>query len=293
MNGLPEHSKGLLITMVGVLFVIPDSLFIRLLDTPPLETAFWRSFSCGLLLLAYVLLALGPRSVPLAFTGGRYSWFYLIAMSSTGILFTLAVSNTSVANVVFIIASMPVFAAILSRIFLGEPIRTRMMLTMLAVFVGLAVIAYGSGETEGASLVGDAYAVAVSFVFAAVLTVARRVRNVSMVPLLPFAYLLAALALWPFLDALSLPSGQYALVVLYGVFIAISSIGLALGPRYIPSAEVALLILLESVLAPLLVWSVLGEDPGSYALVGGAVVIGALAVSNAVLLLRARRSGRA
>jgi drug/metabolite transporter (DMT)-like permease len=66
--------------------------------------------------------------------------------------------------------------------------------------------------------------------------------------------------------------------------------GLALGPRYIPSPEVGLLILLESVLAPLLAWVVVGEDPGPYALVGGAVVIGALAVSNVVAL--SRRKGR-
>ena len=62
-----------------------------------------------------------------------------------------------------------------------------------------------------------------------------------------------------------------------------------LGPRYLSSAEVALLILLESVLAPLLVWAVVGEDPGRWALVGGAVVIGALLVSNLIALRRRRR----
>ena len=285
---MSDQLKGLLITMMGVLFVVPDSLFIRLIEVPPLEISFWRGLSTGLLVMVYVLLSTGARSVGAALRGGPYAYVYLVAMSVTGVLFTLAVSHTSVANVVFIIASMPVFAALLSFVWLGERMSRRMMLTMIAVFIGLGVITYGSGETHGASLKGDLLAVGVSFVFAIALTAARRVRSVSMVPMLPLAYLVSALCLWPFVQPLQLGAGQIYLIGLHGVFIAISSIGLALGPRYIPSAEVALLILLESVLAPLLVWFALGEDPGGYALVGGAIVIGALALSNVSVLLRKR-----
>jgi drug/metabolite transporter (DMT)-like permease len=285
---MSDQLKGLLITMMGVLFVVPDSLFIRLIDVPPLEISFWRGLSTGALVLVFVLARSGARSVTAALRGGPYAYVYLFAMSGTGILFTLAVSHTSVANVVFIIASMPVFAAILSRVFLGEAISARMSLTMVAVFAGLGIIAYGSGETEGASLTGDLFAIAVSFVFAVALTAARKVRSVSMVPMLPVAYLLCAVCLWPFVQPFQLGQAQYYLVALHGLFIAISSVGLALGPRYIPSAEVALLILLESVLAPLLVWFALGENPGVYALIGGAVVISALGVSNLVVLMRKR-----
>ena len=73
----------------------------------------------------------------------------------------------------------------------------------------------------------------------------------------------------------------------HGAFIAAATCLLTLGPRYISSAEVSLLILLESVLAPILVWFVIGEDPGVWALIGGAVVVGALLVSNLVALRRA------
>ena len=63
---------------------------------------------------------------------------------------------------------------------------------------------------------------------------------------------------------------------------------LAIGPRFITSAEVSLLILLESILAPLLAWAVIDEHPGAYALAGGAIVVGALLVSNLVALRRNR-----
>ncbi|MFC6582944.1 EamA family transporter [Sulfitobacter aestuariivivens] len=87
---------------------------------------------------------------------------------------------------------------------------------------------------------------------------------------------------------MSIPDSQWVLVAMHVGFIVVSSVLLAIGPRYITSAEVGLLVLLESVLAPILAWIVVGEDPGSYALVGGAVVVGALAVSNLVALRRRR-----
>jgi drug/metabolite transporter (DMT)-like permease len=68
---------------------------------------------------------------------------------------------------------------------------------------------------------------------------------------------------------------------------------MALGPRYIPSAEVSLLLLLEAVFAPVLVWAVLGEDPGEMTLAGGAMLIAVLAVSNLVALRRAGRGAAA
>ena len=83
-----------------------------------------------------------------------------------------------------------------------------------------------------------------------------------------------------------MPVSQAPLVLAHGGVIVLSSIFLALGPRYITSAEVGLLVLLESVLAPVLVWVVIGEDPGAYALLGGALVIVALFISNMIVLLR-------
>lgn len=217
---------------------------------------------------------------------GRYGVLYVVTLAISGVLFVVAISLTSVANAVFIIAAMPVFASVFSWIFLGERISPRMALTIAAVIPGLGLIAYGSGETENASWRGDLAAVLVAASFAAGLTAARRVRHVSMVPAVPIAYCGSALVLLPFIDPFVIPASQIPVLLIYGVFIVCSASLLALGPRYITSAEVALLILLESVLAPLLVWIVLGENPGSWALTGGAIVVGALAVSNFVVLRR-------
>ncbi len=101
---------------------------------------------------------------------------------------------------------------------------------------------------------------------------------------------IAALVLLPFTEPLSVPAAQVPRVCAHGLFILGSAVLLALGPRYISSAEVGLLVLLETALAPLLVWLVVGERPGAYALAGGAIVLGALLISNLLALRREVRS---
>jgi drug/metabolite transporter (DMT)-like permease len=287
-----DQAKGLVITLFGVLFVVPDSLFVRLIAADALTIAFWRLLLAGGLSTLWILLTAGIGPFRAVVRTGRYGLVYMIGVGCSGVLFVVAVSLTSVANVVFIIASLPIFASIFSRVFLAEPFGARTWLTIAAVVPGLAIIAYGSGETQNASLAGDLLALSVSALFAAALTAARHARAVSMVPAVAMAYIMAACAIAPFADPLSMPIDQAPLVLGHGAVILASSILLAIGPRFITSAEVGLLVLLESVLAPLLAWAVVGEDPGPYALIGGGIVIGALLVSNIVLLMRQRRAQR-
>lgn len=289
---MSDQVKGLWITFFGVLFVVPDSLFVRLISADALTIAFWRLFLAGGLTALWVAQRSGLAPFRAVLRTGRYGVIYMVGVGSSGVLFVLAVSLTSVANVVFIIASLPVFAAIFSRLFLAEPFSIRTLLTIAAVVPGLAIIAYGSGETRNASLAGDLLALGVSALFAAGLTAARHARATSMVPGVAMGYLAAALVMLPFTSPLSVPLTQAPIVLAHGTFILFSSVLLAIGPRYITSAEVGLLVLLESVLAPLLAWAVIGEDPGAYALLGGSIVIGALFVSNVVLLFRQRRVDR-
>ena len=284
-----DHFKGLAITTLGVLLVVPDSLFVRLIGVEPLVTAFWRGMVAGVFVLLYVLSTRGVSAFREVYRCGWPAVVYTVLLGTTTPAFVLAVENTSVANVVFIFASMPVFAALFSRVFLAERVSRRMVLTMAAVTVGLAIIAWGSSTSALASWRGDLWAVYVSAAFAAALTAARKARAVSMVPTIPVAYIgsaiLVALVVSPVTDL----SSKWHLYLGHGAFIGAASCLLALGPRYISSAEVSLLVLLESVLAPILVWWVIGEDPGSLAVVGGAVVIGALVASNVYSLVAQRR----
>ena len=284
---MTDHLKGILITALGVLCVVPDSLFVRIIEAQPMSVSFGRALMSGCVVLVVLLLWQGFAPFRRLRQAGWKAFLYIALLGSTAPGFVLAVTNTSVANVVFIFAATPVFAALFSRAFLGEPISRRMVLTMAAVFAGLGVIAYGSGTSELANWRGDLAAVYVSCGFAALLTAARSVKEVSMIPAIPFAYIGAAICLLPFAEPAEVLQQNLPTFLLYGLFMGAGSCLLSLGPRYIPSAEVSLLILLESVLAPLLVWAWVGENPGQWALMGGVIVIGALLVSNWVALRRA------
>ena len=283
---MDDRVKGLLITTIGVLLVVPDSLFVRLIDGDPIATAFWRAMTAGIFVLIALLTVQGTRGFRAVAKSGKPALLYTLMIGSTAPAFVLAVANTSVANVVFIFASMPIFAAAFSRIFLGEPIQLRMVLTMIVVIFGLGVIAYGSSESQIASWKGDIWAVYVSVAFAAALTAARKAKNTSMIPAIPIAYICAALVLGIFSNPLELLPTHWPLILSHGAFIGAASCLLSLGPRYISSAEVSLLVLLESVLAPILVWIAIGENPGNWAVIGGVIVIGALVLSNAYALVK-------
>jgi drug/metabolite transporter (DMT)-like permease len=281
-NGMKmaDHQKGLLITILGVLFVVPDSLLVRLITSDPLITAFWRSLTAGILILFFLFLFHGRNSFRNLFLMGKLGWVYCFLIGSTSPAFVIAVENTSVANVVFIFASMPIFSAILSSVFLNEKISPRTIITIVIVVVGLSVIAYGSGTSELSNWRGDIWAIYISLAYASALTIVRHLKHISMIPAIPIAYIGSAVVVGFFINPLNGYGANSGFYLCHGICIALGTCFLALSPRYLSSPEVSLLILLESVLAPLLVWIVIDENPGLWALLGGAIVIGSLSISN-------------
>jgi drug/metabolite transporter (DMT)-like permease len=286
---LSEHLKGLLITILGVLLVVPDSLFVRLIYAEPMVIAFWRSLISGVFVLLIVALFYGTQGFKNVVNVGFSSLIYAVLIASTAPAFVLAITNTSVANVVFILASMPVFATLFSRIFLGEPIRILMVITMAIVAIGLCFIAYGSTTIQIASWTGDIWAIYVSIAFAGALTAVRSAKAVSMIPAIPLGYIGGALVLSLFISPFEVQVEDWNLVLMHGTIIGASSCLLTLGPRFISSSEVSLLVLLESVLAPILVWFVLGEHPGRFAIFGGFIVISALTFFNLFNLYKLKK----
>lgn len=286
---MTDHFKGLLITTCGVLLVVPDSLFVRLIDADPMVTAFWRGIIAGGFILFGLLLFQGLSGFKGILKSGNPGLIYTFLIGSTAPAFVLAVTNTSVANVVFIFATIPIFASIFSLVFLKEPIRRNMVVTIFFVLIGLGVITYGSGYSEVASWEGDLWALYVSVAFAGALTAVRQVKGISMIPAIPIAYIGSAVLIGLFYLPLQEFKQDWYLFLGHGAFIAGATCLLTLGPRFLSSPEVSLLILLESVLAPILVWFFLGEYPGEWAIFGGTLVILTLIVSNIMLSFSGER----
>ena len=287
---MSDYQKGIIITFFGVLFVTPDSLFVRLISSDALTIAFWRSFAAGFLILVALITFAGFKNLKSLLLMGKLGWLYCFLIGSTSPAFVCAVENTSVANVVFIFAAMPIFAALFSYFMLGETIPARVKKTIVSVTLGLSLIAYGSTENETSNWIGDLFALYVCISYAAALTFIRKLKSISMLPAVPIAYLGSATILFFFTDPFAGFEVNAALYFVHGGLIAIGTCFLAIGPRYISSPEASLLILLETILAPLLVWAILYEYPGIWSLVGGTIIVLTLLISNLYAFNKVKRS---
>jgi drug/metabolite transporter (DMT)-like permease len=283
MDGLPEHAKGLVIVVVGVLVLTPDTLLIRLIALDPWTVLVWRGLLQALGLTVLVACFYG-RETPACFraVGGRgYGAALLFALST--VLFVVALAHTSVANTLIIVASAPFFAALASRIFLGEGIARRTWIAIVVALSGIFLLAFeslGSG-----SLWGDLAALGVAIAMGGNFTVIRHARAINMVPAMALSGLIVGLVALLVAEPAVLDRMQLVWMLVMGLFVVPVSFALiSLGPRYLPAAEVSLLLLLETVLGPLWVWLALGETPGPWALAGGAVVVATLAVHSALAL---------
>ena len=281
MRRMPSnHAKGLLITASGVLIISPDGLLARLIQTDHWTMIFWRAvlMSFGMWLAVSLFY---PNRVWRQYCTVRGPGLAMVLTYALGtISFVYAITHTSVANTLIILSSTPLFAALLR-----EKLKLRTIIAITLVAIGIAVIAMGS--VPGSSgLYGDLAAIAGSFFLACGLTFVRRFPRVSPMPAISCSCLLTALVVLPLASPLAITQADFRYLLLMGLYVV--PVGTALmyiGPRYLPSAEVGLLLLLESILGPVWVWLVLGDQPGGYTLLGGAIVLSTLAL-NMVWALR-------
>ncbi|WP_350333596.1 DMT family transporter [Coralliovum pocilloporae] len=284
---MTDQAKGVLITALGVLAIVPDTLFIRLIDADILTIVFWRAFLAAISVTFGICLFYRKDTIVIIRGMGLAGFTYAFFMGMGTISFVSAVQITSVANAVFIVSISPVFAALISRIFLGEQISMRMVWTIAGALVGVCLIAVESIRGGSSHIGGDLLALLTAFSMAAAFVVARAAKHISMIPAAAMAYCITSLMVAPFASVSAMDGADWLWAVLMGCFfVPIGASLLAIGPRYITAAEVSLLLLLEAILAPLLIWAVLGEQPGLLTILGGALIISVLAMSNLLALRR-------
>ena len=271
----PEYRKGFVVTLLGVLIFTPDALLIRLTNLEFFSLTVGRGAIGGLAMLLGLalyyrrdfkkqILAIGGWGLVLALLQGSFTW-----------AFHGALKNTSVANVLIFFASMPLIAALMSKIFLHEQVQKATWIAIGVVVLGLLIV--GSRGLIVGNWLGDFLALMCAVIMAGFFTVVRGRSAVNLIPATGFGLLLAALVASPFAVFPEMSSSQWVyLIVGAGFVVPIACALLTLGPRYIPAPEAAMLSLLETVLGPLWVWLVISEQPDANTIIGGAIVVGTL-----------------
>ena len=284
-----NYRSGVLLVLAAGICWSSMGLGIRHIEVANVwQILFFRSIALTPLLLLVLTLRARGNPLPIiqkAGLAGGVGGISLVFAFSGGIL---AVQTTSVANAMFLFAAAPFFAAVLGWLVLKEHVRKATWISMMAALVGIVIMVW-----EGISIgriIGNVAALISALGFA-VFTISLRWKKLEdMLPTVFLAGLFAIIIAGALCQikgyGLDVPKRDIWIALALGVFqVGAGLILYTLGSKVVPSAELALLSMTEVVFGPFWVWLFLGETAGVYTLLGGMILLIAIA-SNALSGLR-------
>ena len=279
MKNLTDQQKGSLLAFVAVMFITPDSLFIRLSNVDTWGLVFYRGIIPFMTVLIGMLIIYKLNYFKILFTSGYHGLFYVITFSVTNITFVVSIQNTNVANTLVMIATAPMLSAILGAIFLKEPPDKKTWISIIITFLAIIYIFYDSLK------LGNFYGDVLGFVTAIGLAVGaviiRSAKNKNLVPAAVVGKLFVATFALLFIESFVLVGKDLLIVPLMCILcVAIPFVLVTIAPRFIPAAEVNLFFLLETIIGPIWVWLIIKEQPSLETLQGGLIIITTIAVHS-------------
>ncbi|MGY3447198.1 DMT family transporter [Bradyrhizobium sp. USDA 4473] len=286
-----QHRKGIALVVAATVAWSTAPFFTRLLHFDSWTILFWRGLFGGGAIALFLLATQGRRGVRDLVAMPASGWL-VAGLSTFGMVtFIPALQLTSVANVAILIAMQPFAAAAIARLWLGERAQPGTLLASLVALAGVAITVSGAAGVTDYRGIGLACVMVLAISLMTV--VIRRHRGTPMI---------AAAALSNFLGSVtSLPLGQgigavggtdLGVLAMFGA----CQVGLGLtlftvGSRFLPSGQASLIATLETPLMPFWVWLAFAEVPSLRALIGGAMVLGAV-VADIVASQRADSARR-
>ena len=283
MNNLTDQQKGSLLAFVAVMFITPDSLFIRLSNIDTWGLVFYRGVIPFFTVFIGMLLIYKLNFFRMLFTSGYHGLIYVSTFSVTNITFVVSIQNTNVANTLVMIATAPMLSAILGAIFLKEPPDRKTWASIIITFLAIIYIFFDSIK------LGNFYGDILGFITAIGLAVGavtiRSARSKNLVPAAVVGKLFVATFALFFIESFALENNDLIIVPLMCILcVAIPFVLVTIAPRFIPAAEVNLFFLLETILGPVWVWLVIKEQPSLETIIGGIVIILTIAIHSFLAL---------
>lgn len=280
---MSSYTKGLLLALAGVLVLSPDSLMVRLVVVDQWTHIFWRGlcFSGWL----FVLLLVFDR---------KNWWYYFRKITKAELImavffavgtisFVTAITHTTVAKVLIIISTTPIFTSILSYFFLSEKISLRTLL--VSIMVLLTFVAMFAQNLEINSWLGILASFISAIVMATVFVLSRRSKKSVMFAPLIISGFIAMLVSYPFSSLAQTDFYSFGVTFVLGLILAVAFILLTLAPKYLPAPEVSLVMLLETILGVAWAWIFLAEEPSLKVIIGGCFILSIMAI-NTILAIR-------
>ena len=271
---------GYILCLLGGFFLSWGGLIIRSSDT----TDTWkiltiRSFFFIIALIIFLVLTYKKNTIKIIKNSGIPAIIAGLFLSLSFVAYIVAMSKTSVANVVFIISTQTIFLAVFGFLFLKEKINFRGFISIALAFVGLAVM-LGNSINQG-TLFGNIVAFAIPINFTILVMIIRKFPNLDMVPAIFYSGLFSGLYGIILASDLSFSPNDILMGFFLGVpQLAFGFICVTIGSKTTPAVTVGLLMLLETIFAPIWVWIFLNEVPPISVFVGGAIIISAVILKS-------------
>ncbi len=243
------------------------------------EILFLRSFFFLLALSLFLLSIYKKKIIKIIKKSGFAGILGGFVMSFSFVAFVVAMSNTTVANVVFIISTQTMFLAIFGYFYLKEKIS---LIGSISIFLAMSGILIMVGDSISAgSLFGNLVALAIPINFAIYVMIIRKNTKLDMVPAIFYSGIFSLLYGFFLAESFVFTSHDLFMGFLLGVpQLALGFICITIGSRTTPSATVGLLMLMETLCGPLWVWLFLSEIPPASVFIGGFVIIFAIILKS-------------
>ena len=243
------------------------------------QILFFRSFFFLLALIAFLLVTYKKNTFNIIKESGLPGLLGGFVLSFSFVAFVVAMSNTTVANVVFIISTQTMFLAIFGYFYLKEKVSLIGLISILLAMSGIIIMVGDS--ISGGSLFGNIVALAIPINFAILVMIIRKNTKVDMVPAIFYSGIFSLIYGFFLAESFEFTKHDLWMGFLLGVpQLAVSFICITIGSRTVESATVGILMLMETLCAPLWVWLFLNEIPPISVFIGGAVIISAIILKS-------------
>jgi len=279
MRTLSDQQKGSLLAFVAVMFITPDSLFIRLSNVDTWGLVFYRGIIPFFTVLTGMLIIYKLNFFRMLFASGYHGLIFITTFSITNITFVVSIQNTNVANTLVMIALAPMLSAILGAIFLKEMPDNKTWTAIAVTFLAAVYIFYDSLQLG--SIYGDILGFVTALGLAVSAVTIRSAKRKNLLPAAVVGKLFVAIFAMFFIKTYTLVDRDLFIVPLMSIMcVAIPFVLVTIAPRFIPAEEVNLFFLLETIIGPFWVWMVIKEQPSIETIQGGVVIILTLATHS-------------
>ncbi len=270
-------SFGVFLALFGALAITPDTLLMRWSAMSGTEMVAWRGLLMGAaLLLPWLVFRRRNLRDDLKAISCGAGLLVVLCQACSASLFAVGIAVAPVPVVLFAVATVPVIAALLSRVLLGETTHWSTWAAIVAVLIGIGLAVFGTepGGATGSPILGAGAGLGAALSLALSFVTIRRHTRLPIVPAVGAGALLAGLIGLERIGPQAMGGGHlWAIALAGGVILPVSFLALSLASRYTQASNVSLLMLLETILGPLWVWAGTGVAPTRAMLGGGAVVM--------------------